>query len=493
MKRFTTLLLCLVMLCTVGFSSTVMAEGTDLESDTEATDNDAVKNGRTKPYDPSTDGYYDFGIEASYDTSKSYTAGDTLTLTFTLTTDAKTELDMSNAYLSVRGKQEYLTGAAVSKDKPYEKQVDLQIPWDQESDKWWVYFGVGIDGQESGLCSGDIDIPTVPVTPIIENGEYRFPNPDAPVRYLITFKLGNGVKSYGIIGGGGGDAREDYHPDTGVTDYYLRPGYMSSFMFDVEDQYAVKDEYGYVSGLKDGYELEIKLLEGDCDLTYYDYTPLMGHFDIKKPSVYVVSVVKKETTLADPSGSGVKVTLPEAEAADLSLKVEISNGEGEKAAVEKVVTIDGDKIRTYDLSMLKNGKPYTYDGQFVSTVALPVPEGWNMEQLALYYFNEKTSQVTPVAFTVDQKNSQVIFETNHFSKYVLVQKAKDPAGNAGSANDGQNITNVKSDPANTSKDQEVIESVKTGDTANIWLWSGAAVLALAGVAAAVQIKRKHAR
>lgn len=116
-----------------------------------------------------------------------------------------------------------------------------------------------------------------------------------------------------------------------------------------------------------------------------------------------------------------------------------------------------------------------------------------MERLALYYFNEKTSQVTPVAFTVDQKNSQVIFETNHFSKYVLVQKAEESAGNAGSANDGQNITNVKSDPANTSKDQKAATSVKTGDTAYIWLWSSIAVLALAGMAAAVRIKGKHAR
>lgn len=499
MKKILSLLLCAVMLCTMGVPFTVAAK----EAGTEITVDSISENEKTKPYDPNTDGDYQFEINASYDTSKSYTAGDKFTITFTLTTDADTLLDMSNAYLYVRGKQEYLTGATVSKDKPYEKKVEVQVPWDQEYDSWWVYYWVGMDGQEYNLCGGDINIDTVPITPIIENGEYRFPNPDAPVRYLITFKLGNGVKSYGDIGGGGGDARYDYHEDTGITDYYLRPGYMSSFGFDVDDEYVVEDEYGYVSGLKEGYALEFKLLEGDCTLTYYDYTPLMAHFDISEPSVYEVSIVKKEKTFSDPSG--VKVTLPEADAADLSLKVDISDGEGEKAAVEKVVPIDGDRIRTYNLSMLMNGKPFTYNGQFVSTVALPIPEGWNTEQLALYYFNEETDEVSSVPFTVDQENSLAVFETNHFSKYILVQKAKssaggsditgDPetAGDSDKIHDGQNDAVEKTEQEKNIAEKNAVSAVQTGDTANVWFWSSICLLTMAGVLFVIRMKRNQIR
>ena len=103
----------------------------------------------------------------------------------------------------------------------------------------------------------------------------------------------------------------------------------------------------------------------------------------------------------------------------LELKVTVSTDTNEKSAIEKVIKIDGDKIKTFDLSLLLNGQAYEYNGQFTSTVSLLVPDGWDMSKLALYYFNEDTKEVTPVTFSVDEKNGMVVFSTNHFSKYVL--------------------------------------------------------------------------
>lgn len=145
----------------------------------------------------------------------------------------------------------------------------------------------------------------------------------------------------------------------------------------------------------------------------------------KFKTVYVpvdmkVSAPAETTTIT--GDSGVTMTLPADAPDNLELKVNETSGTDEKSAVEKVVKIDGNKIKTFDLFLLLNGQVYEYNGQFTSTVSLPIPDGWDVNKLALYYFNEDTKEVTPVAFRVDKENGMVVFDTNHFSKYVLVQK-----------------------------------------------------------------------
>lgn len=92
--------------------------------------------------------------------------------------------------------------------------------------------------------------------------------------------------------------------------------------------------------------------------------------------------------------------------------------------------------------MWKDGKEWKYDGQFKSRVTLPVPEGWNLDLLGLYYFDKTANKASTVPFTVNKANRTITFETDHFSKFVLVERA---AGQGESASD----TPKTGDQANT--------------------------------------------
>ena len=188
------------------------------------------------------------------------------------------------------------------------------------------------------------------------------------------------------------------------------------------------------------------------------------------------------TTITNESGEAM--VLPEGAPDQLELTVTVSGGAEEKAAVQKVIQVDGDKIKTFDLSLLFSGQPYEYNGQFTSTVSLPVPEGWNLDALALYYFNESTKEVTPVLFSVDRENGTVVFATNHFSKYVLVQK--DAA-----VEDENGETTEETVKETTKKESaKVTDTPKTGDSANVGLYTALLIISALGIAAVALLRKK---
>lgn len=193
------------------------------------------------------------------------------------------------------------------------------------------------------------------------------------------------------------------------------------------------------------------------------YVPV--DFIVSEPETETESEIEPEPTekVTIKNESGIIMELPEGAPDHLELKVNVSNGADEKSAVQKVIQIDSDKIKTFDLSLLFNGQPYEYNGQFTSTVSLPVPDGWNLNELALYYFNENTKEVIPVLFSVDRENEMVVFATNHFSKYILVQK---------------DVTREDTTKEDTTKDDttkkestKVIDTPKTGDSANVGFYT----------------------
>lgn len=149
---------------------------------------------------------------------------------------------------------------------------------------------------------------------------------------------------------------------------------------------------------------------------------------------------KPEVVLTDKSG--VTMEIPASAPSNLTLKVEETNSKAEKEVISKLVQINGNNIKTFDLSLWKDGKEWKYDGQFKSRVTLPVPEGWNLDLLGLYYFDETANKASTVPFTVNKANRTITFETDHFSKFVLVERA---AGQGESTSD----TPKTGDQANT--------------------------------------------
>lgn len=211
------------------------------------------------------------------------------------------------------------------------------------------------------------------------------------------------------------------------------------------------------------------------------YVPV--DFAVSGPTEPTEPTEPSETTTIT-NESGVTMVLPEGAPDQLELTVTVSGGAEEKAAVQKVIQVDGDKIKTFDLSLLFSGQPYEYNGQFTSTVSLPVPEGWNLDALALYYFNESTKEVTPVLFSVDRENGTVVFATNHFSKYVLVQK--DAA-----VEDENGETTEETVKETTQKEStKVIDTPKTGDSANVGLYTALLIISALGIAVVVLLRKK---
>ena len=132
------------------------------------------------------------------------------------------------------------------------------------------------------------------------------------------------------------------------------------------------------------------------------------------------------------------------------------------------------------MSLLFNGQPYEYNGQFTSTVSLPVPEGWNLDALALYYFNESTNEVTPVLFSVDKANGTVVFATNHFSKYVLVQKE--------AIVEDETKETVKE--TTKKENTKVTDTPKTGDSANMGLYTALFIISGLGIIVFALFRKK---
>ncbi|WP_418752716.1 sortase B protein-sorting domain-containing protein [Frisingicoccus sp.] len=215
------------------------------------------------------------------------------------------------------------------------------------------------------------------------------------------------------------------------------------------------------------------LIEFELDGQYKVRTVFVPvDFVVSEPETETGSEIEPEPTekVTITNESGIIMELPEGAPDHLELKVDVSTGADEKSAVQKVIQIAGDKIKTFDLYLLRNGEPYEYNGQFTSTVSLPVPADWNLNELALYYFNEDTKEVTPVLFSVDRENRMVIFATNHFSKYILVQK------------------DVTRDDTTQKETTKAIDTPRTGDSSNVGLY--ASIFTISGIVILTLLRKK---
>lgn len=134
------------------------------------------------------------------------------------------------------------------------------------------------------------------------------------------------------------------------------------------------------------------------------------------------------------------------------------------------------------VDQLADGRPVkqislVYDGEFGFTAELRIYVGTDYEeQYGNLFWCQNGKYFTYIDSGKIDETGYASFTMNHASDYVIVVDEKPMSG--------KDIPEALRPTGG---------SVKTGDAANIWLWSGIAVLALAGVAAAVQIKRKHAR
>lgn len=177
--------------------------------------------------------------------------------------------------------------------------------------------------------------------------------------------------------------------------------------------------------------------------------------------------------------SGVSVSMTATEETDgLALVAnKLSETQEQSAAATVVKNVQGDVEKTYILDIYfvntETGEKESIDGS--RTVTVPIPEGWNAENTAVYYVDPDAGTVVDMRGTVSADGKSISFVTTHFSFYALVQTAAAPAA----------APTAAPAPAAAAK-----HSPKTGDEALPMLW-----LALMGVSAlAVGVllaKKKH--
>ena len=128
---------------------------------------------------------------------------------------------------------------------------------------------------------------------------------------------------------------------------------------------------------------------------------------------------------------------------------ELKEGETYKVA-EKLLTNDVDKMYVYDITLQSEGVEVQPGGKV--KVSIPIPEGLDTNKLVIYSINDNGTK-TEYAVTVETVDNiqYATFETDHFSTYVLGEKAEETT-----------TTNTE-----TTAKGEKDETPKTGATATI--------------------------
>ena len=227
---------------------------------------------------------------------------------------------------------------------------------------------------------------------------------------------------------------EDYQATLQILDQNHQPfsNQTVQFVVDGRDKMEAKtDENGYVLLTFEDGAHSVRLASGTEEVYVDNYTGfgiIEGNYRGSFPTLITSdspaeeTPIQPETTILSNS-SGVKVEIPTSAASGLGFEVNrVYKGiDAIKEVLSKLIAIDYDKIAVYDLNFKKDGKDYDFNKQFEAKVMIPIPEGWDPNALALYYYDEETKSATEVAFQV--KDGFVEFTTDHFSYYVLAQKA----------------------------------------------------------------------
>ena len=102
--------------------------------------------------------------------------------------------------------------------------------------------------------------------------------------------------------------------------------------------------------------------------------------------------------------------------------------EGERfEAIKKVIT--DSKFKVFNITLLLNGAEVQPNGSV--KVSLPIPSGYDKSKLIVYYV-DSTGATTKKSVTISEDGNYAVFETDHFSDYVLAEsETANGSGNEG--------------------------------------------------------------
>ena len=144
----------------------------------------------------------------------------------------------------------------------------------------------------------------------------------------------------------------------------------------------------------------------------------------KRQSLVLTAEVKEPDNPFDKNDpdTGVKIeAAPGIVPPDTVLKAEEVKEGGNFTIINDALAQTSHKWMAYDISLQSSGTEIQPIGKV--KVTIPVPQGLNMNKMALYHV-AADGTLTQIPFTLDSNKKNLIFETDHFSLYVLAEKTE---------------------------------------------------------------------
>lgn len=279
-------------------------------------------------------------------------------------------------------------------------------------------------------------------------------------------------------GGGNIDEGDEYDP-------YVINIDVNCSEIEIESGYLTKIEYNAQIATETEMLEDLNLALEEQELIRTDYTLLGWSLDAAGTQLWdgatlpengatLYAIWAQDMVLTDED-TGVSVTIPGTaeDTESLTLVAELLDDTEEKAVNDVLVAkVSGETEKTYVLDIHfvnEDGEEVPVDS--LRKVTIPIPEGWDAKNVAVYYVDTETGAVTNMNGVISADGQRITFVTDHFSYYALVQTAAKQSDTTPAA------------PAKPGKN-----APKTGDESHLVLW--AVVLLAACGSAAVVVKKK---
>lgn len=220
---------------------------------------------------------------------------------------------------------------------------------------------------------------------------------------------------------------------------------------------------------------EVKVVANNRSQTLKEATNLTVNTQMFKTSGNIATpdVPNQVTTITD-STTGISIT-GQFEAGTVVSATEISD-KSEIESIKKMLINVSDKFKAYDITLMLNGQAVQPQGNV--TVKMPIPADYDANNIAAYY--KGTSNHAELKIKVE--NGYVVFETSHFSTYVLAEK------NINS--NGEILPPIMDENGGEGDSIESNTSASTGDSTNVGLLIGLLVIAGLGIGFVVYKNKK---
>lgn len=220
---------------------------------------------------------------------------------------------------------------------------------------------------------------------------------------------------------------------------------------EIKKHYA---EYGkYITGITKG-------CKWDEDYNKINNIYTVNVVDTQPPTPECLIIIKKEKAKTEiVSNTDTKTNIKLDTTTDVvpsgtTLVAEkVSDGKAYNTAVTALGK-DVSKFEMYDINLMSNNTKIQPNGKV--KVSIPVPSGFDVAKIVVY---RVADDGTKTKLDANVKDGYVVFETDHFSNYVVAEQA------TSTENTNTDTTETKTENKNT--DRELDNTPKTGEETNV--------------------------